>query len=375
MSLILIEEKQSNISSDNKKHNYAAHLKFIFNKAYGNNFSKVYELERIQNKKINKDDFVLITFLPDLKTLKFIKNFIKEKNAFLGMIFGDSVQYIDAIYSYYANFIDFCFTEEFSDAYMYESFCGLAAFHHPMTVVRQTDYYKKSINQNISNQRPYDFIHVGRFDNERPGRMNIKTALLKSKSKYLLIGPSKGCEFLENKEVYNKLRNANFGLVSCACPSTTPLSTIKINNQFNFKGKIWEYILAGCIPVLDYVPNAYKFGLKEGIHYIRLNNFTKSNLEKLLLINEKEIRIMRNSLFSLAEKECSPNSLKKAFDEFQNSSMLHAPKKLIKRFEKEIMLNACHDYSIKRKRLSFSIIFSGFYFFKVLNRVHGFFIS
>ena len=205
--------------------------------------------------------------------------------------------------------------------------------------------------------------------------MDIKNALLKTKGKFLLIGPSEGCEFVEISELHNVMSNANFGLVNCSAPSSTPLSNIKINNQFQFKGKIWEYILAGCIPVLDHVPNGNKFELKEGIHYIRFNDFSKSNLEKLLLINEKEIEIMRNSLFKLAEKECSPESLRKAFDALQNNSMLYAPKKVTPKLEKELMLNACYDYSIRRKRFSFAIIFSGFYFFKILNWIYRFFIS
>ena len=35
---------------------------------------------------------------------------------------------------------------------------------------------------------------------------------------------------------------------------------------------IFDMLLAGCIPVLDYAPNTYRFGLKEGIHYIRIEN-------------------------------------------------------------------------------------------------------
>ena len=56
---------------------------------------------------------------------------------------------------------------------MFEVFCGLAAFHHPITAIRTLDYYKSSFN--IKNlKRSYDFVHIGRFDNERKGRMDLK---------------------------------------------------------------------------------------------------------------------------------------------------------------------------------------------------------
>ena len=79
--------------------------------------------------------------------------------------------------------------------------------------------------------------------------------------------------------------------------------------------------------------------------------------------------MMRNSLSVLAEKECSINSLKESFEEFQCSTMLDAPKKISPRFRKELLLNACYDYSIKRKRFSLSMIFSGFYFIKIFNKI------
>ena len=96
----------------------------------------------------------------------------------------------------------------------------------------------------------------------------LKSNILKTKSKYLLLGPSNGCEFVKINQLHNRLSNCNFGLVNCSAPSSSPLSTIKTNNQFQFKGKIWEYIVAGCIPVIDYVPNTYKFGLKERVYII-----------------------------------------------------------------------------------------------------------
>ena len=100
---IIIEQKNPN-NKDWDNSSWAYNFKFVFNKAYGDNFSNINYLENLKNLKINKGDFILLAFFPKIKLLKSLKKFINEKEAFLGINFGDSAQYFETIFSYYCNF-------------------------------------------------------------------------------------------------------------------------------------------------------------------------------------------------------------------------------------------------------------------------------
>ena len=78
MNLIIRKQTEDQNSSAELRFNYAYHLKFIFKKAYGNNFFNLYSFEEIRNIKINKRDFLTIKFFITL----IIFNLIKENLIF-----------------------------------------------------------------------------------------------------------------------------------------------------------------------------------------------------------------------------------------------------------------------------------------------------
>ena len=127
-------------------------------------------------------------------------------------------------------------------------------------------------------------------------------------------------------------------------------------------------MIAGCIPVIDHAPNTYAFELKEGVNYFRLTDFSKENLESLLENDESLINKIREENFNFLKKYCSINSLKKQFNLFTESSMLHTSKNQEISIFDELICKASYDYCFLRKKFSFSMIFSGFYFYKIFNK-------
>ncbi|KGF91737.1 hypothetical protein [Prochlorococcus marinus] len=368
MSLILIINEKEKDLNDEFKYYFFLKFKAIYDKAFGRNFTRIINIKEIKSYNFKNGDFFLLCFYPKLGELKKLKKYINARYSFLGMNLADSQQYLKEIFSYYAKFLDFCFTGELGESFMYESFYGIASFHHPLFVIRTKNFFEKPTKLDKSNKRIFDFVHSGRIDNERRGRNEIYNNLKNSKIKFLFIGPSKNCKFLKMKELHLNFRKCKFGIVNGSAPSSNPLSKRKITYQHQFKGKIFEYMIAGCVPVIDHAPNSYAFELKEGVNYFRLSDFSKKNLESLLENDESVINKIREENFNLIKKYCSINSFKKQFNLFMESSMLHTSKNQEITIFDELMCKASYDYSILRKKFSFSIIFSGFYFYKIFNK-------
>ncbi|KGG00313.1 MULTISPECIES: hypothetical protein [Prochlorococcus] len=368
MSLILLINEGEEDLNDEFKYYFSKKFKAIYDLAFGKNFCHIINIKKIQSYNFKNGDFCLLCFYPKLDELKKLKKYINDKYSYLGMNLADSQQYLSEIFSYYAKFLDFCFTGELGESFMYESFYGIASFHHPLFIIKTKNIFEKPSKLDESCKRIFDFVHCGRIDNERRGRNEIYNNLKNSKIKFLFIGPSKNCKFLKMRELHGNFRKCKFGIVNASAPSSNPLSKRKITYQHQFKGKIWEYMVAGCIPVLDHAPNSYAFEMKEGVNYFRLSDFSEKNLESLLENDESIINKMREENFNLIKKYCSINSLKKKFNLFSESSMLHTSKNQEISIFYELICKASYDYSILRKKFSFSIIFSGFYFYKIFNK-------
>ena len=69
MSLIIVTDQKKNLVSEGYIYDHSLKFEFIFKKAYGEKFCKLFHIENLDNKKINKGDFILLTFFPNLKKL------------------------------------------------------------------------------------------------------------------------------------------------------------------------------------------------------------------------------------------------------------------------------------------------------------------
>ena len=106
----------------------------------------------------------------------------------------------------------------------------------------------------------------------------------------------------------------------------------------------------------------------------KVRNGHKTKVKSFTDLHASNCTSFMRSLFEVKFKKGKYNTPQEAFNEFQYSSMLFTPKKVKPRISNELILNACFDYSFKRRRFSLSIIFSRFYFFKILNILRKFFI-
>ena len=354
--------------SNSKKH--AERYFFIFKKTYPERCVYLIEDKDINIIIFKERDIVLSFANYEFKKLKKIANIVQIQKAKFGLFFGDSIQYYELIYKQFIPLLDFCFTHELGESSHYEIFAGIPSFDHP---IFQTINIEHVSNQpyylEIKNRENY-FVHLGLIDKRRFGRNNMIEALKKSKLKYKLYGPgSKENQFLEDDKIPKKLANCVFGLLPCAASSSDPISSNKRLISYQFKGKIWEYMISGCIPVIDQAPNIHRLGLKEGVHFLSVSSFNKEELNRISRIPSEKLSEISRNAFEFALVNLSIKNFNEKFDDFYHhlKYLKYSSRKLIlNKKPKKIQIAALH-YSFFRKKLSIEIITSGFYLIKMKN--------
>ena len=115
MSLILLINEEDKDYVDEFKYYFSLKFKTLYDKAFGRNFTHTINIKELQSYNFKDGDFFLLCFYPKLDELKKLKKYVNDRYSFLGMNLGDSQQYLKEIFSYYANFLDFCFTGELGE--------------------------------------------------------------------------------------------------------------------------------------------------------------------------------------------------------------------------------------------------------------------
>lgn len=153
------------------------------------------------------------------------------------------------------------------------------------------------------NFREINFVHIGRIEKERKNRIEILDSLKETQLSYKLFGPQKGIsEFIKAEKLYSELRKCIFGLAACGASKSTSYSSPNIFDRFQFKGKLWDYMICGCIPVIDFAPSLNLYGFKEGYHYLNVSNFSSEQLREIAEIEKVKLLEMRENIYSLASK-------------------------------------------------------------------------
>ena len=353
----------------NKEH--VLKYKFIFNRTYGLNTSDIYLISDFYKINISLNDLIICFDLEEMSKMKSLSNHVRKKGAKFGIFFGDSLQYFDDIYSQFIHLVDFCFTHELSESGFYES-RGLPSFDHPIfqphsifiSFLEQQENYKC-----ISNRKIF-FVHHGLIDNKRQGRKEMLKSLISSGFSYKIYGKNKGYgEYIDTNELPLRLSNSIFGILPCSASSSTPLSKKSEGIKYQFKGKIWEYMAAGCIPVLDYAPNLHRLGLIDGLHYISVNSFNKNEIDRIANIRKNKLQIMSNNILEISRKFLSNQNFRDDFDVFYNNLInnKYKNKSVYSVIKNKKLKIACLEYTILRKKLSWNQIISGFYIIKIFN--------
>ena len=246
MNFIIISKKDCS---------HAKRYKDIFDLAFPEFQTKILSISEVYNHKIFPGDFVLCFELDNFYKMKDLSDLIHKQNGRFGLFFGDSLQYFDQVYKQFCCLIDFTFTHWLGESSLYESLIGIPSFDHPIFQTNNILHlFKEEKFKNLS-ERSTSFVHLGLIDARRNARNEMFQSLKCSKFSYKLYGPQASiCEYLETNEITEKLSKCIFGLVPCSASSSNSLSLNNEFTQYQFKGKIWEYMIAGCIPIVDHAP-------------------------------------------------------------------------------------------------------------------------
>ncbi len=354
---------------------HAKRYKDIFDIAFPLYRTILLSSNQIYSHDINPGDIVLCFELDYFYKIKKLSDYLHKQNIKFGLFFGDSLQYYEQVYKQYCCLIDFSFTHWLGESAFYETLLGIPSFDHPIFQTNNISHlFDKAKNRNFS-ERLISFVHLGLIDSRRSARSEMFNSLKSSKFNYKLYGPQSSiCEYLETNEINQRLSKCIFGLVPGAASSSNSLS---LNNEFiryQFKGKIWEYMIAGCIPIIDHAPLANKLGLIEGIHFLSVSAFNISEFKRVNNINKDDLRELSNNSFLFAKKKLSIKEFKYDFGIFLNN--LNNQKQISRRklkFRKPKNIDiACFQYSFLRKRFSLELLISFFYFRKIKNIILSF---
>lgn len=355
-------------SLSSKKH--AERYFFIFKKTYPKKNIFMIENQEINNIDFQKGDIVLSFEIYKFEKLKEITKFVQMQNAKFGLFFGDTIQYYELIYKQFIPLIDFCFTHELGESSHYEMFAGIPSFDHPIFQTANIEHILSKPKYIEIKKRENYFVHLGLLDPKRSGRINMIKAMHQTEKNYKLYGPgSNGNEYLDINEIPQKLSNCIFGLIPCSASSSDPISSNKQLLEYQFKGKIWEYMISGCIPVIDQAPNIYRLGLKEGVHFLSVSSFNKEELNRISRIPCDKLSEISRNAFEFALVNLSIKNFNDKFDDFYHhlKYLKYSSRKLLQNKKpKKIQIAALH-YSFFRKKFSIEIFSSGFYLIKIKN--------
>jgi hypothetical protein len=169
----------------------------------------------------------------------------------VGVYFADSNQYFLDWYRYLIPFIDFAIVGEFEERYLFRTYFPNVVWHPRfcLTDAEGLDRLagREEFEAEIGCRK--GLIHVGRIAH-RPGR-----DILKNLDADLVdcFGPDS--KFLETPEFNRVLRKYKYGLVLTRGGVSTKFGTDQFLSNFRqSKGKVWDYIFNGVIPVTDYSP-------------------------------------------------------------------------------------------------------------------------
>tara|TARA_Y100001933_G_C18986535_1_gene558720 strand:- start:295 stop:1425 length:1131 start_codon:yes stop_codon:yes gene_type:complete len=369
MNIVLLSDKNNDLS---------LHCYIILKNTYRNHNIHLISVKDIKNINLSVDDLVILFNYDYFQKVKNLGNFINSRGAKFGMFFGDSLQYFDLIYKQFGCLIDFCFTHEMGESAIYESLLGIPSFDHPLFAIRDTKYILEKNEYLDISKRDIIFTHLGLIDARRHSRTILLESLNNLNLRYKLYGPQKDlCDYLSNDQIQQKLSKCIFGLVPCAASTSNSLTTNEKYIKYQFKGKIWEYMFSGCIPVIDHAPLADKSGLKDSEHYLSVSSFNHSELKRLSKIDMVELSEISKNCFQFSQEKLSLRSFKLSFDYFLNNLL----KKKFKAKDRIILQNpsqieiASLEYSILEKKFSYSIFASNFYFIKLINISIRFFLK
>lgn len=355
---------------------HAKRYKIIFDLAFPEFKTKLISHKQVYNHKLNPGDFVLCFRLDYFLKIKKLSEYIHEQNAKFGLFFGDSLQYFEQIYKQYICLIDFSFTHWLGESSFYETFFGISSFDHPIFQTNDISYLLNKEEDLKFSERSISFVHLGLIDSRRSSRNQMLKSLNSSKFNYKLYGPQLSIsEYLETNEIKEKLSKCLFGLVPCAASSSNSLSSKNDFIRYQFKGKIWEYMIAGCIPVIDHAPLAGRQGLIEGKHFLKVSSFDVSELRRVKNINKDHLREMSKHSYLFAKQKLSVEDFKYNFQVFinnLNSIQQKYTTRIPLRKPKNIEI-ACFQYSFLRKKVSLEILVSFFYIRKIKNIFFGYF--
>jgi hypothetical protein len=367
----LINELNLTIVANNANNNAKKYFNIIksfelFNHVY---FS---EINKINYSELTCKSIVIFFEHIEYSSYFEMVKLIRVKKSKIGLFCGDSAQYLNNIYQYYLASVDFILTHELGESTLYENKFGLPAFDHP--IFQPTILLNQKTIKSI-NFRTVKFVHLGQIDPFRHGRTEMVNSLRCINVSYKLYGPNfykrqnNYCEFIKNEDINNLLENCIFGLSPGAASISTPNSSDKKSTPFQVKGKIYEYMQAGCIPVVDFFPNADKLGLINGKHYISISKFSPENLLMILKLSDETIKEMSSNVYNKAKEILSIQNAKNSFEIFISRLYYYSldDKINLNKSKPNFLAKAALEYSFYGKRLNPSLFYSGFYFIKIYN--------
>ena len=113
------------------------------------------------------------------------------------------------------------------------------------------------------------------------------------------------------------------------------------------------------------------FGLKEGFHYLSVSSFNSAEYKRLNLINDQEKQEISNNAYNFCKKKLSIENFKASFDLFENNLLKskYSANLDLYNFKPNKLKRASFQYTILRKKFTYEIFVSGFYFIKIINYV------
>lgn len=330
-------------------------------------FKEVVSIDSLEQLDNSTSSILLLMDCISFLTISRASEISRRRGKRLGILLGDVSQYLQDIYKYYLRLVDFVVCEDPGEASLIEFSYGVPSFYHPFIQPKTLSRPDEFSAFEESGRREFDFVHLGLVDEFRLGRTDLRDNLKSLGSSYVLYGSGhRECIRLPWEEVHIKLERCTFGLVACAAYTSDPLSRPKEATRYQLKGKIWEYMLAGCIPVVDYLPGASTVGLQEGVDFLQLGKFTQESLSSILVLNSS---IVANTSSKVREKANSivfgPSGVGEFRDFLLRVLDMSIPDRYLPAGTR--LSKACEQYTFKQKRFTQDIFLSWFYLIKLFN--------
>ena len=81
---------------------------------------------------------------------------------------------------------------------------------------------------------------------------------------------------------------------------------------------MWEFMINGCIPIVDQAPNIHRLGLKEGVHFLSISSFSMEEFNRISNIPSEKLSEISGNAFKFALENLSIKNFNEKYNNFDH---------------------------------------------------------